>query len=67
MVFEKDTVALKEALNDTENRIKKLEEHKESESKKSDSDSETLRRLERNLENLHKKRILILSELENQT
>ena len=67
MVFEKDTVALKEALNDTENRIKKLEEHKESESKKSDSDTETLRRLERNLENLHKKRILILSELENQT
>jgi len=67
LVFEKDTVALKEALNDTENRIKKLEEHKESESKKSDSDSETLRRLERNLENLHKKRILILSELENQT
>ena len=67
MSFEKDTVALKEALNDTENRIKKLEEHKESESKKSDSDSETLRRLERNLENLHKKRILILSELENQT
>lgn len=67
MSFEKDTAALKEALNDTENRIKKLEEHKESESKKSDSDSETLRRLERNLENLHKKRILILSELENQT
>ena len=67
MSFEKDTAALKEALNDTENRIKKLEEHKESESKKFDSDSETLRRLERNLENLHKKRILILSELENQT
>ena len=67
MSFEKDVAALREALLDTESRIKKLEEHKESESKKSDSDSETLRRLERNLENLHKKRILILSELENQT
>ena len=66
MSFEKDVASLKEALNDTESRIKKLEEHKESEGKKTNPDSETLRRLERNLENLHKKRVLILSELENQ-
>ena len=65
MSFEKDVNALREALNDTESRIKKLEEHKESEGKKSNPDSETLRRLERNIENLHKKRTLILSELEN--
>ena len=65
MSFEKDVGALKEALSDTDSRIKKLEEHKESEGKKSNPDLETLRRLERNLENLHKKRTLILSELEN--
>ncbi|WP_428326421.1 hypothetical protein [Nitrosopumilus sp.] len=64
MPFEKDVTALKTALSDTDSRIKKLEEHKESESKKSDSDSETLRRLEKNLKNLRKKRTLILSELE---
>ncbi|QDI88589.1 hypothetical protein Nisw_03090 [Candidatus Nitrosopumilus sp. SW] len=64
MSFEKDVAALKEALDDTENRIKKLKEHKESEIKKSNYNSETLRRLEKNLENLHKKRDLILSELE---
>ncbi len=61
--FEKDVIALKEALSDTNSRIKKLEEHKEFESKKFDSNSETLRRLEKNLENLRKKRLLILSEL----
>ena len=66
MTFEKDVSALKEALRDTESRIKKLEEHKESEGKKPSPDSETLRRLEKNLENLHKKHVLILSELENQ-
>ncbi|WP_148680030.1 hypothetical protein [Nitrosopumilus maritimus] len=64
MSFEKDVTALREALNDTDSRIKKLEEHKESESKKPDSDSETLCRLEKNLDNLHKKRALILSELD---
>lgn len=56
--------ALREALSDTESRIKKLEEHKESEKKKTNSDFETLRRLEKNIENLYKKRALILSELE---
>lgn len=64
MSFERDVSGLQEALTYTDSRINKLEEHKESESKKSDSDSETLRRLERNLENLRKKRTLILSELE---
>ena len=64
MSFEKDVTVLKEALNDTENRIKKLEEHKESENNKTNSDTETLRRLEKNLESLRKKRTLILSELE---
>ena len=64
LVFERDVVALKEALNDTDSRIKKLEDHRESECRKPNSDSETLRRLEKNLDNLHKKRALILSELE---
>ena len=64
MDFEKDVAALKEALSDTDSRIKKLEVHRESERRKPNSDSETLRRLEKNLDNLHKKRALILSELE---
>lgn len=64
MSFEKDVAALRTALSDTDSRIKKLEEHKESESKKPDFDSETMRRLEKNLENLRKKRALILSQLE---
>ncbi|RMW39745.1 MAG: hypothetical protein EA446_02145 [Nitrosopumilus sp.] len=63
MSFEKDVASLKEALSDTEARIKKLEEHKESEDKKSNPNSETLRRLEKNLNSLRKKRDLILSEL----
>ncbi|NND87291.1 MAG: hypothetical protein HKM23_08245 [Nitrosopumilus sp.] len=72
MEFEKDIQALRQALEDTENRIKKLEQHKESVIKelrdsKSDDDSnnETLRRLEKNLENLNKKRELIIKELED--
>ncbi|MEK9682099.1 MAG: hypothetical protein VW081_04365 [Nitrosopumilus sp.] len=64
MSFEKDVDGLQEALCDAESRIKKLEEHKESESKKQNPDYETLRRLEKNLENLLKKRALIISELE---
>lgn len=63
--FEKDVQALKAALSETDYRIKKLEGHMESEKKKlGDKNSETLHRLERNLENLRKKRALILSELE---
>ena len=71
MEFEKDVDALRQALENTENRIKKLQEHKESVTKelrdsKSDEDTanETLRRLEKNLENLSKKRELIIKELE---
>jgi lipid II:glycine glycyltransferase (peptidoglycan interpeptide bridge formation enzyme) len=64
--FEKDIEALQEALSDTDTRIKKLEEHKKSEEKKlGQKNSETLRRLEKNLETLQKKRTLILSELKN--
>jgi len=62
--FEKDVAALQEALNDTDSRIRKLEEHKEFENRKFDSDPEILRRLEKNLANLRKKRTLIISELE---
>ncbi|WP_232203018.1 hypothetical protein [Nitrosopumilus sp. SJ] len=65
LFFEKDVAALKDALDETDARIKKLEEHMESEKKKlGDTNSETLHRLERNLDNLRKKRTLILSELE---
>ncbi|KAF6245180.1 MULTISPECIES: hypothetical protein [Nitrosopumilus] len=65
MSFEKDVQALKKALADTDSRIQKLEEHRESEIKKlGNKNSETIHRLERNLENLRKKRALILSELE---
>ena len=64
MSFENDVTTLKEILNYTESRIKKLEEHKESEGKKPNPDYETLRRLEKNLDDLHKKRVLILSEFE---
>jgi len=70
--FEKDFEALERDLVDTDQRIKKLEEHKEFAEKeirgcKSDNKTmiETLRRLERNLDNLHKKRELIIKELEN--
>lgn len=63
--FEKDVQALKEALSETDDRIKKLKGHMKYEKKKlGDKNSETLHRLEKNLENLRKKRALILSELE---
>jgi len=66
----KDSEELKKALLETNQRIKKLEEHKELVNKKlrdsnsNNSNDETLRRLERNLINLHKKRALITKELE---
>ena len=66
MSFEKDIPALKEALQDTENRIKKLQEHRDSAKKQlgnSNADA-TVSRLERNLEKLEQKRQLILKELE---
>ena len=71
MDFKKDEGALEKALLETEQRIKKLEEHKESvikelrDSKSNTNNKETLRRLERNLDNLHKKRALIIKELDS--
>ena len=64
-MFEKDADALKQALDETEDRIRKLEEHKKVEQRRlGNSNDETIRRLERNLENLHKKRESILKELD---
>lgn len=63
-MFEKDVDALRQALQDTNNRIKKLEEHKEEEKRLGNSNDETIRRLDRNLDKLCKKRELILKELE---
>ena len=66
--FEDDLEALEIALLETDQRIKKLEEHKESANKdlrdnKSDKIiAETLRRLERNLDNLYKKRAFLIKE-----
>ena len=65
-MFEKDVDSLRQALTDTEDRIKKLEEHKEVEEKRlGDSNDETINRLERNLDKLRKKRESIIQELEN--
>ncbi|MFQ5497357.1 MAG: hypothetical protein ACE5DU_05665 [Nitrosopumilus sp.] len=61
---------MKKVLLETDQRISKLEEHRESankelrDSKSNNSNDETLRRLERNLINLHKKRALIIKGLE---
>jgi len=65
--FENDFEALQTAVFETEQRIKKLEKHKESvtkelEESKSDALIETLRRLERNLDDLHKKLEFLISE-----
>ena len=67
MNFDNDLEALHAAILETEKRIKKLEKHKESvtkelEESKSDALSETLRRLERNLDDLHKKLAFLISE-----
>ena len=64
-MLENDVDALKQALDETEDRIRKLEEHKKVEQRRlGNSNDETIRRLERNLENLHKKRESILKELD---
>ena len=69
-MFGKDLEELEMVLLETDQRIKKLQEHRESTKKeirdKSDDKTilETLRRLEHNLDNLHKKRALIIKELE---
>lgn len=67
MDFENDSEALQTAIFETEQRIKKLEKHKESvtqelEESNSDALAETLRRLERNLDDLHKKLAFLISE-----
>ena len=67
MNFENDLEALQTAIFETEQRIKKLEKHKESVTKEleesnSDALAETLRRLERNLDDLHKKLAFLISE-----
>ena len=65
-MFEKDDDALRQALTDTEERIRKLEEHKEVEAKRlENANDETINRLERNLDKLRKKRESIIQELEN--
>lgn len=71
MSFEKDVKILQITLFETKQRIKKLEEHKKSvnkellDSKSNKANNEILRRLEHNLDNLHKKRALIIKELED--
>ena len=73
MNFEDDIKALKTAILEVEQRIKKLEEHKESVNKeikdgKSDKTTvETLRRLERNLNELHKKRVFLIKERDSKS
>lgn len=68
MDFENDLEALETTIFEIEQRIKKLEKHKESitkelEDHKSDKTSiETLRRLERNLDDLHKKLAFLITE-----
>jgi len=71
--FDDDLEALEKALLETDQRIKKLEDHKESVNKeiidnKSDKTiAETLRRLERNLDNLHKKRAFLIKERDSKS
>jgi len=72
--FENDIESLKTAILDVEQRIKKLEEHKDSVNKeiresKSDNKTitETLRRLEYNLNELHEKRVFLIKERESKS
>ena len=72
MAFEKDLKALEKELLETEQRIKKLEEHRESAKKdiqegRLDKNliEETLRRLDRNLNNLNEKRELLIKEIKS--
>ena len=65
MSFERDISALKKALYDTEDRIRKLEEHRDSAKRQLGSDNaDTISRLERNLAQLEQRRQLILKELQ---
>lgn len=71
--FEDDLEAIEKALLETDQRIKKLEEHKKSANKefrdnKSDNTiAETLRRLEHNLDNLYKKRAFLIKERDSKS
>ena len=74
MDFDDDLEALEIALLETIQRIKKLEEHKESvnnEIRESKSDNktivETLKRPEHNLDNLHKKRVSLIKERDSKS
>ncbi|MFB5606431.1 MAG: hypothetical protein ACE5RF_08915 [Nitrosarchaeum sp.] len=69
MDFNEDLEALEKAILETEQRIKKLEKHKERAKKdliECESDDrtivETLRRLERNLEDLYNKHAFLIKE-----
>jgi len=72
--FENDIEALETAILEVEQRIKKLEEHKDSVNKeiregKSDNKTitETLRRLEHNLKELHKKQTFLIKERDSKS
>jgi chromosome segregation ATPase len=74
MNFENDLEELEKALLETDQRIKKLETHKESvnneiKSNKSNSqtNAETLRRLERNLRELYEKREFLTKEKDSKS
>lgn len=74
MDFENDKEALRKAILEVDQRIKKLEEHKESvdeEIRKGKTENktvtETLRRLERNLGELHKKRAFLIKERDSKS
>ncbi len=69
MDFEDNLDALEKNLFETAQRIKKLEEHKESANKElrdgksnNNATAETLRRLERNLDDLYKKHAFLNKE-----
>jgi len=69
MNFENDLEELEKALFETNQRIKKLESHKESvnneirsDKSKSQINAETMRRLERNLYELYEKREFLIKE-----
>jgi uncharacterized protein (DUF3084 family) len=72
--FENDIEALETAILEVDQRIKKLEVHKDSVNKeiregKSDNKTvtETLRRLERNLKELHKKQVFLIKERDSKS
>ncbi|EPA05611.1 hypothetical protein [Candidatus Nitrosarchaeum limnium] len=74
MDFENDIEALETAILEVDQRIKKLEVHKDSVNKeiregKSDNKTvtETLRRLERNLKELHKKQVFLIKERDSKS